>query len=95
MNYDMQPAWSRTKCPRLSEGKRRRMMQAGLEILRDPLRVFTCLCWASAVSLTLLLGWMAVASVQQVRSDGVYVEGLQRQAAKAQFISQRLQDASR
>jgi len=71
------------------------MMQAGLEILRDPLRVFTCLCWAFAVSLTLLLGWMAVASVQQVRSDGVYVEGLQRQAAKAQFISQRLQDASR
>ena len=71
------------------------MLQAGLELLRNPLLVFACLCWASAISLTLLLGWMAVASVQQVRSDEVYVEGLQRQAVKAQLISQRRQDASR
>ena len=78
-----------------SEGNPPGMLQSCLEILRDPIRVFTGLCWACAVSLTGLLSWLAVQSVQQVRSDEVYVEGLQRQASKAMFVINSRLDRSR
>ncbi len=79
----------------LSEGNPPGMLQSSLEILRDPIRVFTGLCWACAVSLTCLLSWLAVQSVQQVRSDEVYVEALQRQASKAMFVTNSRLDRSR
>ena len=63
------------------------MTRISLDILRDPIRVFTGLCWASAIALTLLLSWMAVRSIEQVRSTEMYVEGLQRQAAKLELLS--------
>ena len=78
-----------------SEGNPPDMLQSSLEILRDPIRVFTGLCWACAVCLTGLLSWLAVQSVQQVRSDEVYVEGLQRQASKAMYLTSTRLDRSR